>query len=1271
MVDEQKGMQAMEPDRATELDTAQDGADGLASDDVVMLASGPENISAAVIEEDGSREPALPYPVVAFGSSAGGLQALRTILEALAVDTGMAFVVVPHLAPDMISHLTEITGRHTKMPVAAITDGQRPEPNRLYILQPNEMVEMGGGLFRVHRRDPAEKVPRTIDVFFRSLAADQLNHAVGVVLSGADSDGALGLKSIKGEGGFAIVQTPETAQHGSMPRNSIAADHVDLVIPPHEIAVELGRLGRQFLRPEVRSLDAGESTPTDAQSFARILQMLQNASHLDLRQYKPDTLRRRMVRRMVLHRMDTLAEYYRYLAGRKDELANLQEDVLIGVTRFFRDTGFWEALSSNRLPSFFQDRPTGQAVRVWCAGCSTGEEAYSAAIALLEYTSAYGIEANIQVFGTDASARSIEYARQGVYPDSLAGEIGMDRIRRFFVKVDQGYQVAKRVRDLCIFAKQNLCSDPPFSHIDFLFCRNVMIYFNQALQRQVLSTFHYALEPSGFLLLGSSEALREYDEVFTPVDRKQKVYAKLGGSPPGGYNFPFQHAYTSADTNLVTLKPAEHGWSELELLRAADRIVLARYGPPGLVIDDRLNVLQARGQTAPFVELANGAVSWNLARVLREGLSTPVREAVERSVDGNVPVSRTIELLEEDGKQRSIRIDILPISSLNETTRAYMLLFVDKNDGAAYPLIDQPLPPALTPDDKGRLIVQLRQDLSSTRFHLQSLVEERDARNQELVSANEEIQSANEELQSSNEELETTKEELQSANEELQTVNDELQQRNAVLSQTGNDLINLLTSVNIPLLMLTDNLHIRQFTPPMERLLSIRASDVGRAINEIRLQLSIENIEPILQEVLDTLGTRELEVQDREGRWHLLRVRPYRTTENKIEGLVMVLVDIDQLRRSQQNLRESRDFADSVVESMPVPVLVLADDCTIRKANTAFRELSKLPLRELSGRSLPTVFQNLWGLDGLQSKLNTLLTAEPGTTLEFEHQSERPEGTILLIKGQALGVDGSRVILMTLEDITLRRKSEISLTDQKAALEREVERAHRTLHRAQTELQELTAYLFTMQEEERRRVARELHDDVAQRLSALQLLHQRSRGDSDGKRAAEDEKIHNTLDALNTDVRAISHRLHPSLLEDLGLVEAMRTLVQDFEGRENILTSFINVNVPEQVPLLAATTVYRVTQEALRNVAKHAGKAHVKVLLEGENGNLTLEVRDSGLGYDQEADEPRGLGLISMKERARIAQGTLEVQSSLGRGTAVLLTVPLDPAGNGAAHADA
>ena len=1131
------------------------------------------------------------------------------------------------------------------------------------MLQPNEAAELRDGRFAVRQRRPEERIPRVIDIFFHSLGEDMQHLAVGVVLSGADADGALGLKTIRGEGGVSIVQSPETATHSSMPRSSIASDHVDLVISPREIGVELSRLARHFRRPDVQLLEKGQDVPTEQEDYQHILQLLRTHSGLELRQYKQETIRRRIARRMVLLRMESIGEYVRYLQARPDEVTNLQEDVLIGVTRFFRDPAFWQALSADVLPAFFENRPPQRPVRIWCAGCSTGEEVYAIAMTCLEYMTAHGLDNTLQIFGTDASDRSIDFARQAIYPDSIISEVGAERLRRFFIKVDRGYQLSKRVRDLCIFAKQNLCADPPFSHIDFLTCRNVLIYFTQNLQRQVIQTFHYALEPGGFLLLGMSETLRDFEDWFVAVDRKNKFYTKVGTGVPGGFNLPMHRV--NVNMTLVGQPPldTDQVWSELELQRAGDRVMLARFAPPGLVIDENMDVLQVRGQTAAFVELASGSLSWSLLRMVRDGIVSTVREAAQQAITENVAVSRLGHYVGDDGRDKQIHVDVLPLGQRGALHRHFMVLFREM-DTPLPQTFEAQLAASASVDEKDRQTLQLRQDLSSTRFHLQSLIEERDARNQELISANEEIQSANEELQSTNEELETTKEELQSTNEELQTVNEELQQRNAVLTQTGNDLTNLLTSVNIPLLMLTEDLKIRQFTPPMEKLLNMRASDIGRQVSEIRLQLSVEDIEPILRDVLESLGTREFEVQDRTGKWHLMRIRPYRTTENKIEGLVVLLVDIDQLRHSQQGMREARDFADSIVTCVTIPVVVLDLDCTIRKANDSFRKLLNLEARDardVLGKSLLELVRVHWGLDGFLEHLRKLSAAEPGTVMKFEHESENADKRIFFITGQILQADGSRVILLTMEEITLQRQAEDRLARQKAELEARIETTTDTLTRAQTELRELAAYLFSVQEEERRRVARELHDDVAQRLTALSfaLTQGRSIADDRGRAEAFDHMAAQ-VDALSSEVRQISHRLHPAILEDLGLVSALKALVDEFGAREGMPASYLGSEIPPQLPPNTTTAIYRVTQEALRNVAKHAGKTHVKVMLHRYGDVLRLEVRDLGNGFDLEDGQGSpALGIVSMKERARIAGGAIQLKSELGQGTSVVLEVPV------------
>ena len=1224
----------------------------------------PEQDDALSVETDASelQGPALQYPIVAVGASAGGFQAFRDMLEQISPKTGMAFVFISHLAREHDTQILDLLQRHTNMPVRPIEEGLRPLPDHVYVLLPSLFVTLAGGVFRLQPRPVDDRTPATINRFFRSVAEDQKNFSVGVVLSGADGDGAEGLKTIRGEGGFALVQSPDSAIQARMPRSAIAADQVDVVLPPPALAAELERIAQQFAKPELRPLEEGNAPAGEEQAFQRILQLLRDQSGLEFRQYKPQTIRRRIARRMVLVRMETLADYHRFLQARPNEVRALQEDLLINVTRFFRDPEFWDTLKTQILPNLFQARPAGRPVRIWCAGCSTGEEAYSLATTVLEYITQNGLDTPVQIFGTDASERSIEKARTAIYPDTISIDIGPERLRRYFLKIEDGYQVSKRVRDICIFARHNLCNDPPFSHMDIVSCRNVLIYFNPRLQRHIMSTFHYALETGGYMLLGMSEGLREYGEAFFPVDRKHKMYTKSGR---GRIEPPAVREYRQSPVNppgRLTHQTGELS-READLQRAADRIVLARFGPPALVVDDRMNILQARGQTLPLIQLSPGAVSWNLARVLRIDIVNDVREVVERSIRENVAVSVTLKTFDEEKGTQHLQVDVVPIMNPGPPPRCFLVLFQLDSGAAAKPAVRAALTGAeLDHDEKERLILQLRQDLNASRFHLQTVLEEREARNLELVSAAEEIQSANEELQSTNEELETTKEELQSTNEELQTVNDELQQRNAMLEQTGNDLRNLLNSVGMPLLMLSTDLHIRQFTPPMQKLMRVLPSDVGRPISDIRLDLSISNLESLLQEVSETLVMHESEVQDLEGRWYLLRIRPYRTSDNKIEGVVVVVVDIDQLRRSQQSLIEARDFSLSLVESVPIPLVVLDEQCCIEIVNTAFRDLTGMHTAELLGRSLPDLVRRLWGLENLGQTIENLLPEPEGSTFTLEHQSTTREEKILLVTGKCLSTDGRRVVLLVVEDITPRRRAELVLSNTNQALQTEVQSAAIELDRTHAELWALTAHLFTVQEEERRRIARELHDDVSQRLSVLDMIlsgvpSTQESPQSSGK--VEEARKH--LQSLSTDVRTLSHQLHPAVLDDLGLSAALKALVTEFGTRERMPATYVSRNLPDLPAQPAVTAVYRITQEALRNVAKHAGVTHVKVVLEPRDGQLHLEIRDVGVGFDMNSDTGaaiHGLGMITMRERARLAQGTVSVHSALGEGTTVIADIP-------------
>jgi two-component system CheB/CheR fusion protein len=652
--------------------------------------------------------------------------------------------------------------------------------------------------------------------------------------------------------------------------------------------------------------------------------------------------------------------------------------------------------------------------------------------------------------------------------------------------------------------------------------------------------------------------------------------------------------------------------------------------------------------------------------MLRNSIASSVTQVVRHAIEQDIPVRLEGLRISESEQEQEIVLDVLPIHTTAPRTRRFLVLFVPANRSPnSAPLAPQsPALASAEAREHEQTVERLLQDLASTKLYLQTLLDERDAKTQELVSANEEIQSANEEMQSTNEELETTKEELQSSNEELQTVNDELQQRNATLTQATNDLSNLLNSVNLPVLMLNNDLHIRHFTPPTQRLMNLRTPDIGRPFSDIRLNLNTQDLTPLFSEVLETLAPREIEVQDHEGKWYLLRVRPYRTTDNKIEGVVVVLVDIDQLRRSQQELRGARDFARSVIECVPLPLAVVDRDLRIQSVNDAFRTLVGALKDDLERRSFTDLAMAHWGLDEpLSSRLETLRDSKNAADeFEFEHETPDRSPSIFNIRARLLRPDSEVFILITIEDITPHKEVERLLALERERLTSEVAVTARELGRTQNELRALAGSLFNSQEDERRRVARELHDDIAQRFAMLEIESQKLNphvGVNPEKVRELIENLRAGIAAVSDEVRRIAHRLHPSALEDLGITPALRALVDNFRGNEQMIVTFTASEEPLPIPIEIATGLYRIAQEALRNASKHAGRAHVKVLLRRTPSGMRLQVSDSGEGFDTQASRA-GLGLISMEERARLMGGTLTVESKVGEGTRIRVDVPVN-----------
>ncbi len=836
-----------------------------------------------MVEPDEPRSGA-SFPIVGVGASAGGLEAFTQLLKALPADTGMAFVLVQHLAPTHASALAEILGRATKMPVMEVRDEPEVESNHVYVIPPDRsMIFDRGALHLLPREGRGAHHP--VNQFFRSLAHEHRHRAIGVVLSGTATDGTIGLEEIKAEGGITFAQDA-TAQHEGMPHSAIASGCVDFVLSPVEIAREIVRIGQHpYVVPATEADDAEEK-----RKLAEVLQLLHHATGVDFSGYKFNTLYRRVTRRMISQRMESLADYVQFLRETPAEAEALYQDILISVTSFFRDNESFEALKTTAFPRLLKERSRHDPVRIWTLGCSTGQEAYSIAMAFTEIAEAEGSTVPFQLFASDLNATGIEKARAGLYPKDINQDVSPERLRRFFTEVDGHYRITKSIRDACVFSRHNVLADPPFSRIDLISCRNLLIYLEPVLQQRIMPTLHYALKPTGCLWLGGSETIGGYRNLFEAEDARHKIYSKkLGsGSLPGG--FPVRHSgVLHVPFVPIMVRPSDGA----DLPREADRVLLSKFAPPGVLVNADLDILQYRGDTSRYLAPAPGKASLNLLKMLREGLLVTVRAATVRAGKDKVPVREEGLRIKSDSGYREVALEVIPLKGIKDG--GFLILF--EEPGTAR-LASLPAPePLATDDDNARL----QQDLVATREYLQAVIEEQEAANEELQSANEEVQSANEELQSTNEELETSKEEIQSSNEELATVNDELDNRNAELHRVNNDLVNVLSSAQMPMIILGPDFRIRRFTPMAEKLLNLIPNDIGRPIGDIKLHLDdVPDLEPLLADVVETVSARECEVRDKHGRWYSLRLRPYRTLDNKIDGVVLLLVDVDAMKRAEE-----------------------------------------------------------------------------------------------------------------------------------------------------------------------------------------------------------------------------------------------------------------------------------------------------------------------------------------------------------------------------------
>ncbi|MEI6149183.1 MAG: CheR family methyltransferase, partial [bacterium] len=944
------------------------------------------------------------------------------LLRQLPANPGMAFVVIQHLDPTHGSALPALLQRATSMPVTEAKHGMPVDANCVYVIPPNRTIRLSKRRIKVLPRIGEHQIHLSVDGFLESLAREEADRGVAVILSGNGSDGTRGSMAVKAAGGITFAQDDTTAKYTAMPAHAVAAGCVDFVLTPDAIAKKMVKLVGQPLLTAPARKEAGGEPCTEEHAFEQIVALLRQRTGVDFTHYKRATLDRRIRRRMVLRSIDSLRRYSEYLRLHAAEAQELFEDILIHVTGFFRDPQVFQLLKRRVLPRLMKGRNPETPLRIWVAGCSSGEEVYSLAIALMEFLADRKAQVPVQFFGTDINLAALEWARAGLYPAAIAADVSPERLRRFFTKTDGGYRINKSIRELCVFARQNLVADPPFSNLDLISCRNVLIYFGHKLQRKVFPLFHYALHAKGFLLLGAAETTGTNDNLFTIVDKQGRIYARKSAPTRPALTFgPFPPA-PKQDAPPVLTAEERVGSGIPEIQKHADRVILANYSPPGVVVNRNMEVLQFRGHTGPYLEHAHGEASLNLLKMAREGLVADLRTVVAMAMKSDGHARREGVRVKQNGALVLVNIEVVPFHVPSLNARFFLVTF---EAASAAPVAGGRKPDAHERlgkrQDESAELVRLREELIAMRESLQATIEEQEATNEELRSANEEIMSSNEEFQTTNEELETAKEEMQSTNEELTTLNDELETRNTEMGQVTNDIHNLMASVHIPIVIVGTDLRIRRFTAIAEKSLNLSAADSGRPITDVKLRVEVPGLDKHIADVIDSLQAREMEIKDHLGHWWSIRIRPYRTVDHKIDGAVVMFVDIDLLKMGLERATTVRDYAGALIDTVREPVVALDKNLIVEADNTAFYKTFKIRPKDTLNRRIYELGDGQWDIPRLRSLLEEIVPHN-AVVRDFavEHAFPAIGKKRMLLNARRLSRGGGRtaLILLAIEDVT-------------------------------------------------------------------------------------------------------------------------------------------------------------------------------------------------------------------------------------------------------------
>jgi two-component system CheB/CheR fusion protein len=1190
--------------------------------------AGKTSTAAAAIVRPAAEERAQgsSFPIVGIGASAGGLEAFTELLSHLPAGTGMAFVLIQHLDPKHESHLVELLSRASKMPVSEVKGDTLAEANHVYVIPPRCNLGISDGVLHTPPRpDRGRNMP--IDSFFRALA-DRGSQALGVVLSGTASDGTLGLQAIKAAGGITFAQETGTAKFDGMPRSAIAAGVVDYVLPPAGIARQLVAIARHSRVPsELRKAtdQSGES------ELKKVFRLLRIATGVDFTYYKHTTLDRRIKRRMALRGFEKLEDYCRDLERNRDEANALCESFFITVTAFFREPAVFEELKKKVFPALVKDRAREDPIRIWVPGCSTGEEAYSVAICLMEFLEEAELSLPFKVFATDISETAIEKARAGTYKETALAHVSPQRLARFFTRTEHGRQVAKIIRDVCVFARHDVAQDPPFSNLDLVSCCNVLIYLGAVLQRKVLSLLHYALTSTGFLVLGPSESIGTLSESFHQVEKTHTIYRVLpAASKPAAPISEDRRAKNGVD--LRERIAADRVGPDVQ--READRLMLAEHAPPGAIVDDDMNIVQVRGHTAPYLELSPGEPSHSLLKMAREGLIAGLGKAFQTARQRKDVAKEDGLRIDGSGQLTEVTITVIPLrGSSSSQERYFLVLFEDAEPNGVPATKHEPS----THDKDGT--TRLRRELAASREYLQSIVEDK-------AIALEELRSANEEAQAGNEELETAQEELESANEELNTLNEELKISNVEFSQVNRDLTNLLENISIPLVMVGRDLRIRRFTRAMEPMLNLIAADVGRSITDLQPQMELPDLRQLLLDAMEGGNRKPRDVRDAHGRWFSLRILPSAGPEGKIDGAVVMLMDIDAAKRGL-------DFAEAIVETVREPLVILNQNLQVMEANKTFYETFQTTREKTEQRLIWDLGDGQWNIPALRELLEKVLPAH-STFRDFEvtHEFENVGRKVMLLNAREIFDPNAQVrtILLAIEDVTERKRIEEALQATNAELQHF---AYALTHDLQEPLRMVVNFTELLAREYEGKLGEEADKYISYSVEGAL-------------------RIEALLKALLSYWEVTERQQDSFASIDCGAVLAKALLNLEAAIAESgaiVSSDPLPTVVAEEVVLM------QVFQNLISNSIKYRSEETPRIHVSAERNaeGWLFSVRDNGVGIDPKNAERAfrmftrlhgrelsgtGIGLALCKKVVERQGGRIWVESETGRGATFKFTVP-------------